>query len=283
MTSSPPDRLNAAFDHIALASPDPEALARFYQRALGLAVARHGADWVGEAAGRRVHVVAGPPKTLAYAAYRVASPELLAQLRGRLAAAGRTVEASPSPWFPDGFAVRDPDGNRLVFGTGPAATGPGEGPAAGFTARLQHLVLASRSADRLAAFYEQVLGFCLSDSVVDETGVARTFFLRSDHEHHSFAVFQADADRLDHHCYEAGEWGLIRDWGDRFAAERIPVQWGPGRHGPGDNLFLFVHDLDGNWVEISAELEVVSADRTPGVWPHEERTLNTWGAAPLRS
>jgi len=35
------------------------------------------------------------------------------------------------------------------------------------------------------------------------------------------------------------------------------VKWGPGRHGPGNNLFVFIHDLDGNWVEVSAELEHV--------------------------
>jgi hypothetical protein len=27
--------------------------------------------------------------------------------------------------------------------------------------------------------------------------------LRSDHEHHSLAIFQADGNRLDHHCYES--------------------------------------------------------------------------------
>ena len=61
------------------------------------------------------------------------------------------------------------------------------------------------------------------------------------------------------------------------------MKWGPGRHGPGNNLFLFVHDPDGNWVELSAELEVVAPDRPTGTWPHEERTLNSWGSAPLRS
>jgi hypothetical protein len=64
---------------------------------------------------------------------------------------------------------------------------------------------------------------------------------------------------------------------------RVPVKWGPGRHGPGNNLFLFVHDPDGNWVELSAEIEVVAPDRPLGFWPHEERTLNSWGSAPLRS
>jgi hypothetical protein len=76
---------------------------------------------------------------------------------------------------------------------------------------------------------------------------------------------------------------LIRDWSDHFASIRVPVQWGPGRHRPGNNLFVFVHDPDGNWIEISAELESVTHDRPVGNWPHEERTLNTWGRGILRS
>jgi hypothetical protein len=61
------------------------------------------------------------------------------------------------------------------------------------------------------------------------------------------------------------------------------VQWGPGRCGHGNNLFVFVHDCNGDWVEISAELEIVSHERPIGAWKHEQRTLNSWGSAPLRS
>jgi catechol 2,3-dioxygenase-like lactoylglutathione lyase family enzyme len=135
----------------------------------------------------------------------------------------------------------------------------------------------------MAQFYERVLGFTLSDKVVDEEGAMRTAFLRSGVEHHTFAVFQASENRLDHHCYEAGDWGLIRDWADYMTGWGIPIQWGPGRHGPGNNLFIFVHDADGNWVELSAELERVSAGRPVGVWPHEQRTLNLWGQGLMRS
>jgi catechol 2,3-dioxygenase len=60
------------------------------------------------------------------------------------------------------------------------------------------------------------------------------------------------------------------------------LMWGPGRHGPGNNLFIFIEDPDGNWIEVSAELEVVH-DRPAVDWPHERRTLNLWGPAILRS
>ena len=114
-----------------------------------------------------------------------------------------------------------------------------------------------------------------------------TCFMRSNHEHHSLACFYHDAPGLDgqgidHHSYEAGEWDTIRDWCDHLASKDIPLMWGPGRHGPGNNLFVFIADPDGNWIEISAELEVVH-DRPVKIWPHGERTLNQWGRAIMRS
>ena len=58
--------------------------------------------------------------------------------------------------------------------------------------------------------------------------------------------------------------------------------WAPGRHGPGNNLFVFIEDLDKNWIEISAELESV-IDRETNDWPQSPRTLNKWGKAIMRS
>ena len=45
----------------------------------------------------------------------------------------------------------------------------------------------------------------------------------------------------------------------------IPVKWGPGQRGPGNNLFLFHHDSDGNWREIPAGLAQSGEDRPAGV------------------
>ena len=76
---------------------------------------------------------------------------------------------------------------------------------------------------------------------------------------------------------------MIRDWADHFARHGIKLAWGPGRHGPGNNLFVMIHDPDGNLIEISAELEVITGDRPAGIWPHEESTFNRWGSAALRT
>jgi catechol 2,3-dioxygenase len=275
--------LQASLHHIGLRSQDPQRLADFYERVMSLRLRSAANGILGEAKDRRLYFVHGPAGGLAFAAYAVADGRTLDELAGRLRERNHPFERLPADeLFEEGtVAVNDPDGNTLHFGL----ERPSEqtGPDGELPARLQHTVVASRAAARLAEFYQETLGFALSDKVVDEVGGLRTAFLRCSPEHHSFAVFQASENRLDHHCYETADWWQIRNWGDWFSSKQVRVEWGPGRHGPGNNLFLFVHDIDGNWLEISAELEVVATSKPAGEWLHEERTLNLWGAAPLRS
>lgn len=284
MTEEADRRLAARLHHIGLGAPDPDALAAFYGKAMGLELSHTPEGLLGKTGGRALYFVPGPRKTLAFAGFAVDAPEQLDALAHRLrrTSVGHSVLAAGTTLFaPGALSLADPDGNKLLFGL--VREGVDDQTVAGLPARLQHCVVASRDAARLSRFYQQSLGFVLSDNVVDEAGDLRAAFLRCGREHHSFAVFQASQDRFDHHCYEAGAWDLIRDWADHFAAIGTPVVWGPGRHGPGNNLFLFVHDPDGNWLEISAELELVAPDRPAGEWPHVQSTLNRWGSAPLRS
>src|SRR5579872_2948837 len=288
--ASPVVPLRASLHELGLYCADPLRLADFYATGLGYHFSRDDHGLVGIARERRLRILPGEPKKLGYAAYAVESEEVLSNLRDRLRAANVSTETVDWPGFlPGSVRFADPDGNVFLFGQSErrwrelAPPGSLAAPTAHRPARIQHVVFASTDATRLLDFFVSAMGFVLSDRVVDDAGVLRTAFVRCSPEHHSLAVFAAPENRLDHHCYEAGEWSLIRDWADHFAALRIPLKWGPGRHGPGNNLFVFVHDPEGNWVEISAELERVSPDRPVGNWPHEQRTLNSWGIGLLRS
>ncbi len=202
---------------------------------------------------------------------------MLAAVRDRAARAGAAIEPSPTPLFAEGaFAVVDPDGNRIALGT---SIGGREAPAGRvLPARLQHLVFGSEQVQRVADFYQQALGFTVSDRVFDTGGRLTNCFFRADRgDHHVLAIFPAGEKKLDHHCYESIDWGSIRDWSDRLAGRGIPIAWGPGRHGPGANLFIMVRDPDGNWIEISAELEQVEADRPAGIWENGPQVANRWG------
>ena len=277
MTASQPFR--GHLHHLEFGSPDPARLAHWYEQAFQMKLTPHGASILCEGPDRALLISPGEAKTLLCGGYALADAATLEGLRARLTEAGVATSPPRTTLFSEGVAFRDPSGNLIEMGLAKSAT-PG---LSGLPGRLQHLVVGSRQAEAMVDFYTRVVGLRQSDRVLDDAGDLRTCFMRTDDEHHSLAVFQTSEDRLDHHCYEAVEWNAIRDWGDHFAGLREPVKWGPGRHGPGNNLFLFVHDADGNWVELSAELEIVATDRPTGQWAHEERTLNSWGQAHLRS
>ncbi len=274
--------LTAALHHLGLQTSDPARLAQFYEEALGYRFEEKGSAYIGRGPDRRLILSEGPSKTLSYVGFALPDAPALNRLRGRLSAAGISRADEGTVLFEDAVTVADPDGNLIGFGI-PRTDPKLVSTAQDLPARLQHLVVASQNPGKIIDFYADVLGFTLSDNVVDDEGGLRTSFLRCSNDHHSFAVFKAAENRLDHHCYETTDWNSIRDWCDRMAAAHIPIQWGPGRHGPGNNLFVFIHDPDGNWLEISAELEQVAHDRPVGAWPHEQRTLNSWGQGLLRS
>ena len=61
------------------------------------------------------------------------------------------------------------------------------------------------------------------------------------------------------------------------------MTWGPGRHGPGNNLFIMFDDPAGNHVELSAEMEQFhdeQADHPVRHWRPVPRSINLWGAPP---
>jgi catechol 2,3-dioxygenase len=280
----PPDNplFPARLDHLCIGAGDLERLVGFYRDALGLAPVAAGGGGARVLCGpqRTLVLEQGPPGRLRYAAYALADGRRLAALRERLERAGQRAETSPSPLFgADAFAVRDPDGIWVVLGTPRAALVAGSG----LPGRLQHAVSRSAQPERVSAFYRDTLGFKLSDIVVETSGAPTACFLRSDEEHHSFAVFRAEQPAFDHFSLEAQCWNDLRDWADHFARLGTPLFWGPGRHGPGNNLFLMVRDPEGNAIEVSAEIETITGDRPPGHWEHNERTLNLWGGAWMRT
>lgn len=270
----------ARLDHLRRDSTEPERLARFYGELLGDCVeALPGGEWLVQGHRRRLIVGSGANGAVPYFALAMRDAAQLANYAAALEHLGVAREPSPSPLFGDGaFATSDPDGRRVVFGLPVRVSGI----QSKLPARLQHFVCASERVPEMLAFYRDILGARESDRVLENEDLAAVF-LRSDPEHHSFATFRAPESRPDHHCYETSGWMDIRDWGDRMASLGIPLWWGPGRHGPGNNLFFMIEDPDGHKVEFSAELERMPQEAAFRTWPHEQRTLNLWGSAWMRS
>ena len=89
---------------------------------------------------------------------------------------------------------------------------------------------------------------------------------------------------IDHYCFEVRDWNELKVWCDTLAADDVRVSWGPGRHGPGNNLFIMFDDPDDIHIELSCEMERFWDDNAtygePRNWASELRTVNLWGPAP---
>jgi len=264
-----------AFLHnLAFESSHPDRLARFYGNIMNMTVSKISPkEWRCEGPGRRLTIVEGTDKKLCYAGFACRDEVGLNCLRSRAEYEKLEIKANLSPFFfEESFSLIDPNGNRICFGLAKPDTICHKG----IPGPLQHLTFAATDVMPFIEFYEGKLGFSLTDRVIKEDGSVATAFMTSNHEHHTLACFKSNYNGIDHHSYEAGDWIYIRDWCDHFSTYDVRLVWGPGRHGPGNNLFVFIIDPDGNWVEISAELEVIF-NRKAVDWIHHPRTLNKWG------
>jgi catechol 2,3-dioxygenase-like lactoylglutathione lyase family enzyme len=282
--SAPSPLWPATLHHFRMNSEAPEQLVEFYTRGFSLNAKQIGDDlWHLAGPDRRMLIGRGDNTRVPFAAFALDDADRLAALQRHITDQGIDIEENVSPLFGNAaFTVRDPDDQLLVFGV-PSDDVDAHASAEGLPGRTQHIVFGSLQMDTVAAFYRDKLGFVTSDEVVNDDDEVTSVFLRSDEEHHSYAVFKAQSQCYDHHALEVTSWNDIRDWGDHFATMRIPMWWGPGRHGPGNNLFFMIRDPDGNRIELSAELEHMPVDMDKRIWPHEQHSLNMWGSAWMRS
>lgn len=272
-------RAGAFLHHLQMQSPAPDRLAAFYGGAMDMNAERlPDGRWLCYGPQRRMLFAQGAAGKLDYAAFACRDVEGLGELHARASREGLDPVDVSSPLLSRAFSVRDPDGNGVMFGlanptitTGRACTGRCS------TSRLRPSMSGrSRISTPASSAFSSPTASSTTRADSRRASCAPTTNTIT------LARFLSSRRGVDHHSYEAGEWNTIRDWADRFAARNIRLIWGPGRHGPGNNLFVFIADPDGNWIEVSAELEVMR-DRPVRHWPHAERTLNLWGNAVMRS
>ena len=267
--------------HLEIQSSNPERLSNFYSNIMDMKIDKLSSDkFLCDGPSRKIIITLGKDKTLSHAGMVCRNENNLNGFKDFLNQKELKLKDYNSELYkPGSFSVEDPDKNVICFGV---LKDKSTASLNGIHAPLQHLTFASEDVVSFQNFYENKLGFQVTDRVVKNNGELATCFTTSNHEHHTIACFKSSKKGMDHHSYEAGDWNHIKGWCDHFASNNIKLVWGPGRHGPGNNLFVFIEDIDGNWIEISAELETVHG-RPVKNWPQEERTLNLWGNAIMRS
>jgi catechol 2,3-dioxygenase-like lactoylglutathione lyase family enzyme len=262
--------------HVALIVEDVERCARFYEDVLGMA--RHetlpdGSCRLGWGLGHHVVELSAGEPGLGHFGLEVPDD---GALDGLAAALGATPH-QPAGEHPPVRRLEDPDGNRIELHGRIDRSGERGGNGARRPVRVQHITLGSPQMAAMVAFYER-LGFRVSDRMGDVFT-----WLRCDRAHHTVAIVRSSEPRLDHYSYDVDGWADFKTWCDELAARDVRVTWGPGRHGPGNNLFIMFSDPSGFRVELSAEMERFWDDRArhePRDWTPAPETVNLWGPAP---
>jgi catechol 2,3-dioxygenase len=280
--------LNARLSRIALGVEDLESAARFYEDKVGLSRTDGGVDRVSFGLGRGAHVLElRPGQGLDHFGLELADEDYR-QLAGRLAAAGVECEARESSVTgTEVLRFRDPDSHAVEIHRPLESKATVVGRSRPHLVGLHHVTISTGDVPALVEFYTEILGFAVSDRMGEKFA-----WLRCNREHHTLAIVQGESAGLDHYCYAVSDWEALKVWCDELAAADVPVAWGPGRHGPGNNLFIMFDDIDGVHIELSCEMERFWDDRVeyaaPRDWAAELRTVNLWGPtpdwrAPLRS
>lgn len=272
--------------HIGFYVDDVAASASFYSRVLGLVVQENlddGGLRMGWGTGHHVlDLMVGEPG-LAHFGFEVRDSEGLDGIRSRLQSAGYTVSPLDPSFvdFADGpveaLASRTPDGTPVHFHSRVLRQGENSADSGRRPLKFQHTTVGTADVQRMVNFFVNTVGFRISDQLAD----GRFCWLRSDHDHHTLAIVNVDQTGvLDHYSYDLAEWEDFKAWCDRLTELDVRVEWGPGRHGPGNNLFVFFDDPAGNHIELSAEMEKFydgHVTYVPRRWQPVPESVNLWG------
>lgn len=262
--------------HVGIAVPNYAESREFYLNKWGLEIVEEDSDvaFFGTPAHPEQYIVRvrkSAEKRLDLISFAVDNASDVDALAERLAVDGAVkLEREPgqldTPGGGYGFRFFDPDGRLLEVSSGVAqreyrALEPSES----IPQKLSHVVINSTNVTATKTFYEQHLGFKLSDWLED-----KMCFMRVRSDHHILAIGQGPHVSLNHMSFEMrGIDEFMRGTGRMMRAGTDPI-WGPGRHSAGDNTFSYFRDPTGNVVEYTTELETIADDEA---W--EPRTFST--------
>lgn len=281
-TSTHASRRIAALRSVALNVPDLQQAEAFYTEVWGLrVVARTEQAIYFGATGGDHHVLAlhasDGPLSIRNVTLRAHTREALEAVAASALEAGGSVLASPhvvaEPGGGVAVLVADTDGRifRVVHGDQVAAPQAAE---ADRPIRLAHAVLNAADIDKAQAFLEQVLDFSRSD----RTRIMA--FMRCNDDHHSLALGDTDNNALNHIAFLMPGLDDVMRGGGRMRDHGYGIEWGPGRHGPGDNAFNYFIGPFGEVIEYTAEVEQIDDGYHSGMpddWKWPPGRIDQWG------
>jgi catechol 2,3-dioxygenase-like lactoylglutathione lyase family enzyme len=153
--------------------------------------------------------------------------------------------------------------------------------------KLGHLAFVVQEPKVFADFYSRVLGFRVSDWIEDWF-----VFMRCGADHHTINFVKGKRTQMHHVAFELKDWAHVQGACDFLGSRNIPIIWGPGRHGPGHNVYTYHRNPDDQIIEMFTELDKMLDESLgyfdPKPW-HRDRPqkpkvwtfpTDIWGMAP---
>jgi catechol 2,3-dioxygenase-like lactoylglutathione lyase family enzyme len=281
--------------HYALEVPDLATAEGFLQD-FGLETGEKDGTLVAQCPGRdqeQVRLVEAPAKRLHHVSFTV-RPGTADQLREALERTGTPVIEPPAGASEAGLWVRDPDGTAVQLldetpaparqipeiltnsGGVPHRIGIPQWTTAGqdvLPRRLGHALLFTPQPEKQTAFYTEVLGLRVSDTIHGRV----TFLNAGPGDHHIFGFIRSSHRGFHHASFEVPSIDAIAFGADRMRSKGRDAGWGLGRHTIGSNFFHYNPDPWGSWIEWFSDIDQVDDSWVARDWdvpPH------LWGAPP---
>ena len=156
--------------------------------------------------------------------------------------------------------------------------------------KLGHVAFVVPDVQAVADFYERILGFRVSDWIEDIF-----VFMRCNPDHHTVNFLKGKRANLHHIAFQLRDFSHLENGCDVLSQNRIPIIWGPLRHGPGHNVSIYHRNPDGHVIEFFAELDQMLDEelgffdprpwhedhpQRPKVWSRANRSIAGWGPPP---
>jgi catechol 2,3-dioxygenase len=269
--------------HAALQVPDPEGYSGLMQRALGLreTAREHGAIMLSSnEKHHELQILPGDAAGLDHIGLELDTEDELQAVVERLEASDAERVQDPPVESGLSSAARFVGPGSMVFelyvnmDREPFSLG---GVLQSGIRKLGHLTLFSDEAEPIRSFWEDTLGFRVSDSVDGIT------WMRCDTDHHGLTVGPGESGTVLHHlAWEVQDLASLGKYCDHLAEERLALNWGPVRHGPGFNVAAYMPDDYGLITEVYADLLQIRNDATyqPVDWSTHPSPINVWGPPP---
>ena len=246
--------------HVDVRTPDLELSTAYYTEVLGLQLAERRDDTVylkcwDEEDHHSVRLRYDPRTGLDLFSFRVEREDDLAELEKAVEAYGCQVQRiSRGEAVGQGESLRFgiPSGQtmELVYElekTGnilgklnPSPVPPPDLPGIA-PPRLDHMLINAEEVGEAAVFFQQVLGFRMTEQVLDANGHQLGVWLERSHSPHDIAIVNGPNGALHHFAFWLDDWDEVRKAADILAFNGVQIDQGPTRHGVtrGNTIYFF--------------------------------------------